>query len=300
MRVRGEEENGRKGRYDKRSHKRRRSLPLPSKSKQSHSLASVSSSGEEDENSPPAKRLSNLNIKRAAEKHKQQQQQWFKANGACNLEQRKLPAFERQDLCYWFHIGDQFRRKINGSLAESRDESDEQLEEEDDDIRGSHSHSHSYNLNSSSSSSAPFPGGGSAANIQMVKSSSRERMRKRATTGSEFLVEAELHLFKLLPQLSANNVDDSGNDASSDHLEAQSQPASHRPPKPESSSSLMVSGGGGGGDDNDGKREEGEEGRAKSNFILGGKPSKSTRQVSCFSSSYFATTSLCAPSKEDK
>lgn len=36
---------------------------------------------------------------------------------ACDLNQRSLMAHERSQLCYWFHIGEALRMKINGSLA---------------------------------------------------------------------------------------------------------------------------------------------------------------------------------------
>lgn len=69
---------------------------------------------------------------------------------ACKLSERSFEAHKRSELCYWFRISEQLRRKINGSL------------------------------------------------VRTETSSSRRRER---------LVEAELHVFKLLPELLQNTRD---------------------------------------------------------------------------------------------
>lgn len=69
---------------------------------------------------------------------------------ACKLSERSFEVHKRSELCYWFQISEQLRRKINGSLVKTKTSS----------------------------------------------STKRER-----------LVEAELHVFKLLPELLQNTRD---------------------------------------------------------------------------------------------
>lgn len=69
---------------------------------------------------------------------------------ACKLSERSFEVHKRSELCYWFRISEQLRRKINGSLV---------------------------------------------------------RTKSSSSTKRERLVEAELHVFKLLPELLQNTRD---------------------------------------------------------------------------------------------
>lgn len=104
---------------------------------------------------------------------------------ACDLGQRLLAAHDRHDLCYWFQISDQLRAKINGSFSEP------------------------LTLAAAAAAGQQHPSRLQSNKRPSEKETASSRAFVQPQAVSERLVEAELHLFKLLPEvwMATNNPD---------------------------------------------------------------------------------------------